>query len=141
MLQSEFYDRTHVTLSAEQYGEVENIYNRLQMDKDEFCRLWLENRDNKIIKELMDHIMATEKKMYVAEENAAKCKKIIENEREKCQERIESLGRKLVANIYDDTRIYDILEEEFTLDFIIKVKLQENMDLEEHERKHLIQKL
>lgn len=141
MLQSEFYDRTHVTLSAEQYGEVENIYNRLQMDKDEFCQLWLKNRDNKIIKELMDHIMATEKKLYAAEEQISKHNEILENERRNFQERIESLGRKIVANIDDDTRIYDALEEEFTLDFIIKVKLQENVDLYEHERKHLIQKL
>lgn len=141
MLQSEFYDRTHVTLSAEQYGEVENIYNRLQMDKDEFCQLWLKNRDNKIIKELMGHIMATEKKLYAAEEQISKHNEILEDERRNFQERIESLGRKIVANIDDDTRIYDALEEEFTLDFIIKVKLQENMDLEEHERKHLIGKL
>ena len=141
MLQSEFYDRTHVTLSAEQYGEVENIYNRLQMDKDEFCRLWLENRDNKIIKELMVHIMNIEKKLHVAEENIAKCDKVISDEREKCRERIESIGRRIVANIDDETRIYDALEEEFTLDFIIKVKLQENLDLYEHERRHLIEKL
>jgi len=141
MLQSEFYDRTHVTLSAEQYGEVENIYNRCQMDKDEFCRLWLENRDNKIIKELMDHIMNTEKKLYFAKEKAAKCDKAINDEREKCKEHIESLGRKVVANIDDETKLYDAIEEEFTLDFIIKVKLQENMDLDLHERQHLIEKL
>lgn len=141
MLQSEFYDRTHVTLSAEQYGEVENIYNRCKMDKDEFCKLWLENRDNKIIKELMDHIMNTEKKLYFAEEKVAKCDKAINDEREKCKERIESLGRKVVANIDDETRLYDAIEEEFTLDFIIKVKLQENMDLDLHERQHLIEKL
>ncbi len=141
MLQSEFFERTNVTLTGEQYGEVENIYNRLQMNKDEFCKLWLENRDNKIIKELMDYILGIEKKLAVAEQNAAKCDKIIKSEREKCQERMDSLGRKIISNLYDDSRIYDALEEEFTLDFIIKVKLENNMDLEEHERKHLIEKL
>lgn len=141
MLQSEFYDRTHVTLSAEEYGKVENIYDRVQMNKDEFCKLWLENRDNKIIKELMDHIMETEMRLDVAQDEIHKCSKLIEKERNECKDRIESLGRKIVANIYDDTKIYDALEEEFTLDFIIKVKLENNMDLEEHERKHLIEKL
>lgn len=141
MLQSEFFDRTKVTLTAEQYGEVENIYNRLKMDKDEFCQLWLKNRDNKIIAELMDHILATEKKLYAAEEVVAKTDRIIAKEHEKMQERLDNLGRRIVANFYDDTKIYDAIEEEFTLDFIIKVKLENNMDLEEHERKHLIQKL
>lgn len=141
MLQSEFFDRTKVTLSAEQYGEVENIYNRLKMNKDEFCQLWLKNRDNKIIAELMDHILATEKKLYAAEEVVAKTDRIIAKEREKVQERMDNLGRRIVANFYDDAKIYDAIEEEFTLDFIIKVKLENNMDLEEHERKHLIQKL
>ena len=141
MLQSEFFERTKVTLTAEQYGEVENIYNRLKMDKDEFCQLWLKNRDNKIIAELMDHILATEKKLYAAEEVVAKTDRIIAKEREKMQERMDNLGRRIVANFYDDAKIYDAIEEEFTLDFIIKVKLENNMDLEEHERKHLIQKL
>lgn len=141
MLQSEFYDRTHVTLSAEEYGKVENIYDRVQMNKDEFCKLWLENRDNQIIKELMDHIMETEMRLCAAQEDNDNHEKLLEKERKECQERIESLGRKIVANIYDDTKIYDALEEEFTLDFIIKVKLENNMDLEEHERKHLIEKL
>jgi hypothetical protein len=141
MLQSEFFERTKVTLTAEQYGEVENIYNRLKMDKDEFCQLWLKNRDNKIIAELMDHILATEKKLYAAEEVVAKTDRIIAKEHEKMQERLDNLGRRIVANFYDDAKIYDAIEEEFTLDFIIKVKLENNMDLEEHERKHLIQKL
>ena len=141
MLQSEFFERTKVTLTAEQYGEVENIYNRLKMDKDEFCRLWLKNRDNKIIAELMDHILATEKKLYAAEEVVAKTDRIIAKVYEKMQERLDNLGHRIVANFYDDAKIYDAIEEEFTLDFIIKVKLENNMDLEEHERKHLIQKL
>lgn len=140
MLQSEFFERTKVTLTAEQYGEVENIYNRLKMDKDEFCQLWLKNRDNKIIAELMDHILA-KKKLYAAEEVVAKTDRIIAKEHEKMQERLDNLGRRIVANFYDDAKIYDAIEEEFTLDFIIKVKLENNMDLEEHERKHLIQKL
>jgi len=111
------------------------------MNKDEFCQLWLKNRDNKIIKELMDHIMATEKKLYAAEEQISKYNEILEDERRNFQERIESLGRKIVINFEDDTRIYDACEEEFGLDFICKVKLENNMELEQHERAHLLAKL
>lgn len=141
MLQSEFYDRTHVSLSAEEYGEVENIYNRLQMDKDEFCQLWLKNRDNKIIAELMTYIMGNEKKLYDLEKRSEGFDKLLQKVQEENEERIQEFGRKIISNFEDDTRIYDICEEEFGLDFIIKVKLQENMDLESHEREHLIKKL
>ena len=141
MLQSEFYDRTHVTLSAEEYGEVENIYNRLQMDKDEFCQLWLKNRDNKIIAELMTYIMGKEKTLYDLEKRSEGFDKLLQKVQEENEERIREFGRKIISNFEDDTRIYDACEEEFGLDFIIKVKLQENMDLESHEREHLVKKL
>lgn len=141
MLQSEFYNRTHVSLSAEEYGEVENIYNRLQMDKDEFCQLWLKNRDNKIIAELMTYIMGKEKKLYDLEKRSEGFDKLLQKVQKENEERIQEFGRKIISNFEDDTRIYDVCEEEFGLDFIIKVKLQEDMDLEEHERKHLIGKL
>lgn len=141
MLQSEFYDRTHVSLSAEEYGEVENIYDRVQMNKDEFCQLWLKNRDNKIIAELMQHIMATEKKLYDLEKRSEDFDKLLQKVEEEHEERMQDFGHRIVANLDDESRIYDICEEEFTLDFICKVKLEENIELEEHERKHLLKKL
>lgn len=141
MLQSEFYDRTHVTLSAEEYGKVENIYNRLQMDKDEFCQLWLKNRDNKIIAELMTYIMGNEKKLYDLEKRSEGFDKLLQKVQKENEERIQEFGRKIISNFEDDTRIYDACEEEFGLDFICKVKLENNMDLESHEREHLVKKL
>ena len=141
MLQSEFYDRTHVSLSAEEYGEVENIYNRLQMDKDEFCQLWLKNRDNKIIAELMTYIMGKEKTLYDLEKRSEGFDKLLQKVQEENEERIQEFGRKIISNFEDDTRIYDACEEEFGLDFICKVKLENNIDLESHEREHLVKKL
>lgn len=141
MLQSEFYDRTHVSLSAEEYGEVENIYNRLQMDKDEFCQLWLKNRDNKIIAELMTYIMGKEKTLYDLEKRSEGFDKLLQKVQEENEERIREFGRKIISNFEDDTRIYDACEEEFGLDFICKVKLENNHDLEQHEREHLLKML
>lgn len=141
MLQSEFYDRTHVTLTAEQYGEVENVYNRVQMDKDEFCRLWLDNRDNKIIAELLQYAMGREQEIVKLERENDALRKKLDDVWQDNEERMQSFGRKILANLDDESRIYDACEEEFTLDFICKVKLEEDIDLEEHERKHLLQKL
>lgn len=56
MLQQEFFERTGVNLTGEEYAKVEAIYNSVQMDKDEFCKLWLKNKENKLIAELMETI-------------------------------------------------------------------------------------
>ena len=141
MLQSEFYDRTHVTLSAEEYDEVENIYNRLQMDKDEFCQPWLKNRDNKIIAELMTYIMGKEKKLYDLEKRSEGFDKLLQKVQNENEERIQEFGRKIISSFEDDKRIYDACEEEFGLNFICKVKLENGYDLEQHEREHLLKML
>jgi hypothetical protein len=57
------------------------------------------------------------------------------------EEAHKSLGRKIIENIDDEVRLHDILEEEFTIDFIIKVKLYNDMELERSERDYLIGKL
>lgn len=141
MLQSEFYDRTKVTLTGEEYARVEEIYNRTKVEKDEFCKLWLEIRNNKILDELLDHTLRMEELLDKKDSSISNLKKELDKERERSEQRMKDFARKVVENFGDDKAIYDAVEEEFTLDFIIKVKLQENMDLEEHERKHLIGKL
>lgn len=141
MLQSEFYDRTGVTLTAEEYGDVENIYNRVQMDKDQFCKLWLNNRDNQIIKELVQTCMTLERKNAALEGANANFESTIAKEREKYGEKMKNFAAKVLTNLGDESRIYDAIEEEFTLDFIVRVKLENDLELEEHERKHLLTKL
>lgn len=141
MLQSEFYDRTGVTLTAEEYGDVENIYNRVQMDKDEFCKLWMNNRDNQIIKELVQTCMTLERKNAALEGANTNFESTIAKEREKYGEKMKNFAAKVLTNLGDKSRIYDAIEEEFTLDFIVRVKLENDLELEEHERKHLLTKL
>ena len=41
MLQSEFTTRTKVHVSAEEYAHIEAVYMASDVDKDEFCRLWV----------------------------------------------------------------------------------------------------
>lgn len=53
MMQSEFYEWTKVTLSIEQYEEVEHLYNIVKMDKDEFCKQWLKLRNNKLFRDVL----------------------------------------------------------------------------------------
>ena len=141
MLQSEFYDRTKVTLTGEEYARVEEIYNRTKVEKDEFCKLWLEIRNNKILDELLDHTLKMENLLDKAESSISNHKKELEKERERSEQRMKDFARKIVERFGDDKAIYDAVEEEFTLDFIVKVKLENRFELEEHEREHLLKKL
>lgn len=152
MLQSEFYDRTHIKLSGDEYADVENIYNNVMMNKDDFCKHWVEERGKPLFKELAEAFLKQAKELLQAQTDLGtiehKYKSEIEsikNEHESIlstkEEEHKSFGRKIISNFEDDACIYNVCEEEFGLDFIIKVKLENNMDLEEHERKHLIGKL
>lgn len=42
MLQQEFEERTGLKLSADGYAEVEECYMNTDLDKDMFCKLWME---------------------------------------------------------------------------------------------------
>lgn len=43
MTQKEFEERTGLKLSTEGYTEVEECYMNTDLDKDAFCKLWMEN--------------------------------------------------------------------------------------------------
>ena len=152
MLQSEFYDRTHIKLSGDEYADVENIYNNVKMQKDAFCQHWVEEKENPLFKELAEAFCKQTKELLQAQSDLGTIEHKYKSEIEaikKENERIiadkeethKSLGRKIIENIDDEVRLHDILEEEFTIDFIIKVKLYNDMELERSERDYLIGKL
>lgn len=43
MTQKEFEERTGLKLKADDYMEVEEMYMNTELDKDQFCKLWIEN--------------------------------------------------------------------------------------------------
>ena len=154
MLQSEFVDRTKVSLTGEQYKEVEHIYNSVEMDKDEFCTLWLKNRDNKIIVELMNTVkkleddcrqMRNECESLTEEMESLKAMHSAEMDNEQLMHRnhMEDFAKKLIkAGEYDfPTDIYDVVEEEFGLPFIIHSKWEQSIDLTEEEIEYMVKKL
>lgn len=135
MLQSEFFERTGVNLTGEEYAKVEHIYNSVQMDKDEFCQLWLQNRDNKIIAELMNTLTRAEDDCVALKSTnkglvdemelmEAAHRAEVENDSLMYRNNIEELGKKIIkAGEYDfPADIYDVVEEEFGLPFIIHSK-------------------
>ena len=153
MMQSEFFERTGVNLTGEEYARVEAIYTILpQMDKDEFCKQWLKLKDNPLIQEIAFGAQKVEREKLEAEQAKREAKAKIEAMKEahekemleigqKHKEHIEEFGRKMIEHFEDDTYRYDDLCEEFGLDNICKWKLELNIDLDKEEREHLIKKL
>ena len=153
MLPSEFYERTGVTLSGEEYAEVEKLYNAVKMDKDEFCKQWLENRDNQLLKELMDsykvgelYIQSLESELKDKEGRAKKeragYEKELEEERRHAENHMKDFARKLILRTEEvGVGCLDLVEEEMGYGFIIQVKLEENLTLTDNEREYLVGKI
>lgn len=156
MLQSEFYEMTKVNLTPEEYKKIEEVYDSCQMDKNSFCKVWKENRDNEGVCQLISELMDTIRKL---EDDVRKqrddCEAItsemedmkslhkaeLENENLVSRDKIKNFARKMVVYMDDETNLYEAIENEFGQDYIIQVKLEEDMDLNKEERDYLINML
>lgn len=78
MLQSEFYERTGVTLSCEEYAKVERVYDYVKMDKDHFCEEWLKIRSSALFDETMDAFEAFEKENFSLKDEISSLRSKIE---------------------------------------------------------------
>ena len=156
MLQSEFFERTKVNLTGEEYAKVEAIYNILpNMDKDEFCKEWLKLKDNPLIKEIAEGAVRVEREKLEAEQTSRECKQRLTNMEEAHEKEILKMGElhkqhmedfagKLIkACEYEDmpTAMYQEIEEEFGLPFIIRNKWKNSIELQDTEIQYMVDKL
>lgn len=152
MLQSEFFDRTKVTLTAEEYADVERIYNEVTLDKDDFCKQWKALRSNPLYIEMAEAIKKMEEALKIVVESKTAILHELDDTRIKMQtsmyeqekafqKRFEDFGREMIVHEEDDIERYEVIEKSFGLDFICKTKLEEDYQLEKNEREHLIKKL
>ncbi len=153
MLQSEFFERTGVTLTGEEYAEVETVYNSVTMQKDDFCAMWKKSHNNRLFKEMMDAMNS-----LVSEFNqrGAEIKRLngileekerfIEEERNRIykagNERLLDFAKKvIVANSSETAHVYDVIEEEFGIAFIIRTKREAGITLSDAEIDYMVGKL
>lgn len=149
MLQSEFFDRTKVNLTPEEYVKVETLYNEVEMNKDEFCKQWLKLRNNPLMKEVIEAF-------YTSQKMRLEIARLKEQLKEKDKFHIEESDRLLKeqrkkfytfastvvrANESDKERVYDAIEEEFGIGFIIKTKYHAGIPFSEEEIRYLVNKL
>lgn len=155
MLPSEFYERTKVNLTGEEYADVERLYDIVQMDKDQFCAEWAMIKDFQLIKEiaegvkglvaehdrrekeLSDKFVATQKKAVAIEKDGEKRAKELNL-------RFEEFAKRIVrANAQDEREllIQDVIEEELGYHFIIKTKFEAGIPLSNEEIAYMVGKL
>lgn len=48
MRQSEFETRVHMNVTAEEYSHIEEVYMNSDLDKDEFCALWVKMNQTRV---------------------------------------------------------------------------------------------
>ena len=155
MMQPEFFERTGVNLTGEEYAKVEAIYNSVQMNKDEFCQLWLKNRDNKIIAELMDTIKKLEDDCQALKGTNKSLAEEVESMKAQHEGELQQMsdthkrhmedfaGKLIQACEYETmpTQMYQEIEEEFGLPFIIRNKWNHSIELQDTEIQYMVDKL
>ena len=50
MLKQEFESRVRMQVSIEEYAHIEQVYNNCDVDKDEFCKLWVKMNHSRVEK-------------------------------------------------------------------------------------------
>ena len=156
MLQSEFFERTHITLTGEEYADVECLYNAVKMNKDEFCKRWVSEKKNPLFKELAE-AYCHEYRMHLADINQlqATCeslRKEFDKYKEQKEEEIEKnnnyfeqqhveFAKKVLRAGCLDELVYEVIEEEFGIGFIIKTKRDAGIPLSDAEIDYMVGKL
>lgn len=153
MLQSEFYERTKVTLDSEQYKRVEAVYNEVEMDKDEFCKEWHKMRNSKLMGEIEDAMLALSDKVAAYQIQINRLKREAESTKEAHMKYVkeindihlaerEEFAKRIICSLGEEKNAtYDIIEEEFGYAFIIKTKHEAKIALSNEEISYMVGKL
>lgn len=61
MIQQEFEERVIVKVSAKEYEAIETVYMQSDLDKDEFCKLWIKMNKSRVNQAKKDKVEEDEK--------------------------------------------------------------------------------
>lgn len=61
MIQKEFEERVIVKVSAKEYEAIETVYMQSDLDKDEFCKLWIKMNKSRVNQAKKDKVEEEEK--------------------------------------------------------------------------------
>ena len=137
MLQKEFEDRIGRSVSEQEYLEANAMYeNAGDMDKDEFCREWLNIGNSRLVKCLAEKIYLLNKYLQEKDKRQNELREIISNDADSILE-IENL----VLKGETTERITKLLDHQVWLMIgakeLILRKINMDMDLSEFEKNYI----
>ncbi len=149
MTHTEFFERTKVTVDGNQYEKIQAVYAEVEMDKDEFCAEWKKLRNNRLMGEIEEAMHRMEHQMTEKDSEIRRLNGMLEekdryhiDEMEKQAKRIGNgqleFARKLILAGMDAKRLYDVIEEEYGIRFIIKTKHEAGLPLSEEEIEYMV---
>lgn len=123
MLQQEFEERTGMKVTPERYAEIENFYNMAtqKIDKDVFCKEWMEHGESLLLKDFASVIERLEKQV-----------KELKEERDKMADYLLAKAQ-LSRDIDLDNRAIEMLGH----DEVIRRKIDRSYDLFEEDKKYI----
>lgn len=105
MLQKEFETRTGLQVSPAEYANIERMYYACDnMDKDEFCKLWLENhkKPNGLVTGLFAHVQEQERNYKSLEQACNNLQDQLKSEKEAHQKFVSDMADFLLTEAYEN---------------------------------------
>lgn len=126
MIQKEFEERTGISMTADDFTTVHDIYMACgdRMDKDEFCALWKGKKFWELLSRVTDEKKITEQAYGIAMQKLSRTK---EQQAERDMELAELLLGK--AEAYYDTDFYNQAVKLVGMKEVISAKLRMNLPL------------
>ena len=126
MIQKEFEERTGISMTADDFTTVHDIYMACgdRMDKDEFCTLWKGKKFWELLSRVTDEKKITEQAYGIAMQKLSRTK---EQQAERDMELAELLLGK--AEAYDDTDFYNQAVKLVGMKEVISAKLRMDLPL------------
>ena len=143
MLQKEFEIRTGLQVTPAEYATIERMYMACDnMDKDEFCKLWLENnkKPNGLVNGMREHINELDKNIKNYENALDRAEKRFQEEKAAHQKFVSDMADWLLVQSYetdDDTLRAKAIELIGEKEYIIR-KLNRGYETSEKDRSLLL---
>lgn len=133
MLQKEFEALTGKKVTAEEYAEIEKVYMAIDnMDKEEFCAAWNEQKFGYIVGELVKSV-----------QGLTKWRDHWKKQMDEAEEKAEDAAIALLygANKHNDESIKEAAINLVGLDAVVRLDIENGFELNQRERDYILEKL
>ena len=133
MLQKEFEALTGKKVTAAEYAEIEKVYMAIDnMDKEEFCAAWNEQKFGYIVGELVKSV-----------QGLTKWRDHWKKQMDEAEEKAEDAAIALLygANQHNDESMKEAAINLVGLDAVVRLDIENGFELNQRERDYILEKL